>query len=100
MSQRPIEDTTKCWPTAPGFGSGSTMVSVADPSLRYSEWEKSRAEPLRLRGIASNSRFGASLEKPAISKTYPVILSPPVVKQFSPEKLGLDQPIPLPVTIA
>ena len=37
-----IEGMTKCSLTARGFGCGSGMVSVAEPSLRYSDCPKSR----------------------------------------------------------
>jgi hypothetical protein len=41
----PIEGTTKCLRIVRGFGSGSTMASVAELSLRYSGCPKSRPKP-------------------------------------------------------
>ena len=49
MSRLRIEDTIKCKPTIHGFGSGSGMASVVDPSLQYSDWEKSTVDPPRVR---------------------------------------------------
>src|ERR1051326_2189682 len=39
----PIAGTTRCSPTALGFGSGSILASVAEPSPQSSNWEKKTA---------------------------------------------------------